>query len=116
MLDKLSEIESKYITNNEWAWSPYIDLVQKEHLIWLIQQVKHLRDTRITQGIMILKLNVELKQANDKVTELTTDIRNFKAKTRFQVYEENLRLALENQQLKEQLFGKKMAFKDWTEF
>lgn len=114
MMDKLTEIENKYIIHNEWAWSPYIDLVYKEHLVWLIQQAKLIKRTRLIQGRIINIQTKQLKQAKEVIRLLNSEIRSLKAKTSFKVYEENLRLAIENKELRERLQGK--PIQDWTDF
>jgi hypothetical protein len=43
-MERLNDIESRYLTNNEWAYSSYIDLVHKEDLVWLIQSLREMRE------------------------------------------------------------------------
>lgn len=74
-MDKLLEIEERYITNNKWAWSSYINLVDKDQLKWLIKTIKELRDEN----------------------------RKLRTKSWYPVHEDNLRLAQELEEVRREL-------------
>jgi hypothetical protein len=103
-VDKLQEIQDKYLNNNPWAWSTYIDLVHREDIEWLIQSIKILRDVRISDGAMLIQLENEF-------AELKQEVDMLKKKTWYAVYRENLELSQELERYK-----KGIVIKEWTDF
>jgi hypothetical protein len=103
-MDKLQEIEEKYLINNPWAWSTYIDLVHREDIEWLIQSVKILRDVRISDGAMLIQLENEN-------SNLKQELQTLKKKRWYAVYRENLELIQELERYK-----KGIEIKEWTDF
>jgi hypothetical protein len=103
-MDKLQEIEEKYLTNNPWAWNSYLDLVHREDMEWLIQSIKILRDVRISDGAMLIQLENE-------IAELKKGLHMLKKKRWYAVYRENLELTQELERYK-----KGIVIKEWTDF
>lgn len=103
-MDKLQEIENRYLIENPWAYSSYIDLVHKEDVEWLIQSIKTLREVRISDG------NSLIEQANE-IDRLKAEINELKKKSWYPVYRENLELAQKLEQYK-----KGIEIKHWSDF
>jgi hypothetical protein len=103
-VNKLQEIEDKYLVNNPWAWSSYIDLVHKEDIEWLIESIKILRGVRISDGNLLV-------QQENEISELKQELQVMKKKRWYSVYRENLELTQELERYK-----KGIEIKEWTDF
>jgi hypothetical protein len=123
-MDKLQEIENKYL-NNEWAWNSYIQLMDKDDLSWLIQSVKTLRQIRISDGNLLIEQATEINRLRDaikgaavitgraciQIAELKQENQHLKKQSWYKVYEENLELAKALQKTK-----KGIVIREWTDF
>jgi predicted RNase H-like nuclease (RuvC/YqgF family) len=74
---------------------PFVDTGGIDFLLETIEQLQ-------IQNMSLRLTNHQLRKTNK---EIVSEIRNFRCKTRFKVYEENLRLAEENAALKKELEG-----------